>query len=123
MTLSTGLLLGCQDKSSEQPKGNLGMKQNQNTEMKHADHDHDSVDMASNTAYFTCPMESHKHINSQEPGSCPECGMTLVPVIETSPTEAEFYGCPMPEHSHVRAENAGPCPECGMQLKPMKLAD
>ena len=31
-------------------------------------------------AYYTCPMESHKHIQSAEPGKCPECGMKLMPI-------------------------------------------
>lgn len=134
VTLSTGLLLGCQDKAADHGKGQAMMKQNSENEMSHADHDHSKMNMGSdnkmdhgqmnsseNIAYYTCPMESHKHIHSQNPGDCPECGMSLVPVVETTTAEADFYGCPMPEHSHIRAEEAGSCPECGMQLKPMKI--
>ncbi len=33
-------------------------------------------------AYFTCPMESHKHIKSDEPGRCSDCYMKLVPTIK-----------------------------------------
>lgn len=121
ITLSTGVLLGCQDKATEQIKESSSMEQNQKSEASHADHGHASMEKAVSPEYYTCPMESHKHINSQEAGNCPECGMALIPVVETTAAEADFYGCPMPEHSHVRAEEAGSCPECGMQLKPMKL--
>ena len=71
--------------------------------------------------YSTCPMESHKHIHANEEGTCPECGMTLVAVVQTEETHAEFYGCPMPEHRHVRHGEPGTCEECGMKLVPMKL--
>ncbi|NQV14275.1 hypothetical protein HQ531_02370 [bacterium] len=71
--------------------------------------------------YYTCPMESHKHIHSKEAGSCSECGMTLVPAVVTSEDKMEYYGCPMEIHSHVRQETPGKCDECGMDLKPMRL--
>lgn len=71
--------------------------------------------------YYTCPMESHKFVNSMEPGKCPECGMNLVPVVKTLKGKAEFYGCPMASHSHIREEKPGKCSECGMELQPMRL--
>ena len=33
------------------------------------------------TYYYTCPMDDHKHIHSDKPGDCSECG-----------TEARIYG-------------------------------
>ncbi|HDY74921.1 MAG TPA: hypothetical protein ENH49_00190 [Candidatus Marinimicrobia bacterium] len=72
-------------------------------------------------AYYTCSMESHKHIYSTEPGECPECGMKLVKAVLTDEKEADYYGCTMPSHSFIRSEKPGKCPECGMELKPMKL--
>lgn len=71
--------------------------------------------------YYTCPMESHKHIHSKEPGSCPECNMTLVAGVITSEDKMEYYGCPMVIHSHVRHDEPGNCAECKMKLKPMRL--
>jgi predicted RNA-binding Zn-ribbon protein involved in translation (DUF1610 family) len=71
--------------------------------------------------YYTCPMETHKHIHSQEAGKCPECGMELVAVIEADESNKDFYGCPMPMHSHVRSDQPGKCDECGMDLMPMRL--
>jgi rubrerythrin len=74
-----------------------------------------------NVVYYTCPMESHKHVHSAEPGNCPECGMKMVPVVIAEEGEPDFYGCPMESHSHVRSDQPGKCPECGMTLKPMRL--
>jgi len=71
--------------------------------------------------YYTCPMESHKHIHSKEPGSCSECNMKLVPAVITSADKQEYYGCPMEIHSHIRHDAPGRCEECKMELKPMRL--
>ena len=68
-------------------------------------------------------MESHKHIQSAEPGKCPECGMKLVAGVITSESQKEYYGCPMLIHSHVRSEKPGKCDECGMKLMPMRLVN
>jgi hypothetical protein len=84
-------------------------------------HDSHNSDEMGRLIYYTCPMASHKHIHSSEPGSCPECGMALVPASITTPEKAEFYGCPMEIHSHVRQDGPGTCGECGMELKPMRL--
>lgn len=71
--------------------------------------------------YYTCPMESHKHIHSSEPGMCSACNMKLVPGVITSVDKMEYYGCPMEIHSHVRQDTSGRCAECKMELKPMRL--
>lgn len=65
-------------------------------------------------AYYTCPMPEHAHVRSKHPGSCPECGMRLVPVFETKPV----YTCPMPEHWHIQSDHPGRCELCGMALVP-----
>ncbi len=80
-----------------------------------------TADTGEKTVYYTCPMESHKHIHAKEAGKCPECGMAMVASVVTSAEKMEFYGCPMEAHSHVRKEEAGKCDECGMMLKPMRL--
>ncbi|MFC1527728.1 heavy metal-binding domain-containing protein [Candidatus Neomarinimicrobiota bacterium] len=33
-----------------------------------------------NIISYTCPMETHKHVHSDEVGNCPECGMDLIPM-------------------------------------------
>ncbi len=71
--------------------------------------------------YYTCPMESHKHVHSKEAGKCPECNMDMVKAVVTTVEHSEFWGCPMESHSHVRKTEAGTCEDCGMKLKPMRL--
>ena len=71
--------------------------------------------------YYTCPMEAHKHVHSDQPGTCSECQMALVKAVTTSVENMEFYGCPMEAHSHIRGEETGTCTECSMALKPMRL--
>ncbi len=62
-------------------------------------------------AAYTCPM--HPEVVSIEPGTCPQCGMKLVP----APTS---YVCPM--HPDVTSDAAGTCPQCGMRLVPATAA-
>ena len=63
---------------------------------------------------YTCPM--HPEVVQVGPGSCPKCGMALVPVMPTVPIAAE-YTCPM--HPEVRSDRPGSCPKCGMALVPV----
>jgi FtsP/CotA-like multicopper oxidase with cupredoxin domain len=58
---------------------------------------------------YVCPM--HPEVTSTEPGTCPKCGMQLVPVAEPA---ASSYVCPM--HPEVTSTEPGTCPKCGMQL-------
>ncbi|MBA3608014.1 MAG: heavy metal translocating P-type ATPase [Chthoniobacterales bacterium] len=61
--------------------------------------------------YF-CPM--CEGIESDEPGSCPKCGMAL----ERNPTfrAPTIYTCPM--HPQIEQDHPGNCPICGMTLEP-----
>ncbi len=74
---------------------------------------------------YVCPMPEHVSIEYQQPGSCPLCGMALVPVsaallAQMQPGgKVEFYTCPMPEHSDVKLDKPGKCPHCGMTLIPI----
>ncbi|MCJ7801388.1 MAG: hypothetical protein MUP82_03415 [Candidatus Marinimicrobia bacterium] len=77
--------------------------------------------MASAVVYYTCPMESHKHVHSMEADTCSECGMVLIQVVKGTDEDHDFYGCQMAEHSHVRSDEPGTCAECGMDLMPMRL--
>jgi FtsP/CotA-like multicopper oxidase with cupredoxin domain len=61
---------------------------------------------------YVCPM--HPEVISETEGSCPECGMKLMP--KAAPT---MYVCPM--HPQVVSEEQGKCPECGMKLMPASM--
>jgi FtsP/CotA-like multicopper oxidase with cupredoxin domain len=62
---------------------------------------------------YACPM--HPEVVSQEPGSCPKCGMKLL----ATPAPATFV-CPM--HPEVVSDSADRCPKCGMKLVPDGVA-
>jgi len=77
------------------------------------------------TAAYVCPMPEHVAIIYKQPGKCPLCGMTLVPVTSDElanivPGAAvDYYTCPMPEHADVHLDKPGKCPRCGMTLIPV----
>jgi len=60
---------------------------------------------------YVCPM--HAEVTSSEPGTCPKCGMRLVPAQAEAPA-AVSYVCPM--HAEVTSSEPGTCPKCGMKL-------
>jgi len=94
------------------------------------------------TQLYTCSM--HPDVIQDEPGDCPICGMTLVPLkandstsaqnevhddaqhiskTETQSTSnagngAQLYTCGM--HPNVIQDEPGDCPICGMKLVPLK---
>lgn len=65
---------------------------------------------------YQCPM--HPEIVKDRPGSCPICGMDLVPVEEASRKPPAAYTCPM--HPEIVQEHPGRCPICGMELVPVQ---
>jgi Cu+-exporting ATPase len=68
-------------------------------------------------AKYFCPM--CPGVESDQPGSCPKCGMAL----ERNPAwrPAALYTCPM--HPEVRQDHPGDCPICGMALEPLTAAE
>ncbi len=65
-------------------------------------------------ATYACPM--HPEIVATEPGTCPKCGMRLVPA-QGEPVVPTSYACPM--HPEVTASTPDTCPKCGMKLVPV----
>lgn len=65
------------------------------------------------SAVYTCPM--HPEVKSDQPGSCPKCGMALERAdIAVKRTQ---YTCPM--HPKIVSDEPGSCPICGMALEPV----
>ena len=112
----------------------------------HTTHAAHGTDAAEPTQ-FTCPM--HPEVISDKPGSCPKCGMHLVPVggedkqdhgshgshgdhhqhgdhtdhsaHGTDAKEPARFTCPM--HPEVIRDEPGSCPKCGMHLVPVGADD
>jgi Cu+-exporting ATPase len=66
--------------------------------------------------YF-CPM--CEGVESDTPGSCPKCGMTLERNPALPETSKIIYTCPM--HPQIQQDHPGNCPICGMTLEPKTI--
>src|ERR1700745_68621 len=66
--------------------------------------------------YF-CPM--CERVESNEPGICQKCGMTLERNPVFRPTGKTTYTCPM--HPQIEQDHPGNCPICGMTLEPKNV--
>ena len=73
---------------------------------------HDEVPMAN----YICPM--CEVVESDRPGTCPNCGMALESAVPDNPAEM-VYTCPM--HPQIEQKGPGQCPICGMELEPKEV--
>jgi multidrug efflux pump subunit AcrA (membrane-fusion protein) len=79
------------------------------------------------TIVYVCPMPEHVSIIYDHAGSCPICGMALVPVTPSALKKIQpggkvlYYTCPMPEHASVHEDKPGKCPLCAMTLIPVMV--
>ena len=61
----------------------------------------------------------HPEVRQEGPGSCPDCGMALEPLVAAPASRVE-YTCPM--HPEILQVHPGSCPICGMALEPRTVA-
>ena len=103
--------------------------QNQGVEVEHSHDGHDHCAHAGHAGHaaardaeskpptkpYYCPMCSG--VESDEPGDCPMCGMSLEPNPAYSLSSGKVtYTCPM--HPQIEQDHPGDCPICGMALEP-----
>jgi len=87
----------------------------------HEPHDHshsahgDTTVKPSLAKRYFCPM--CPGVETDEPGDCPKCGMTLErnPARVSPAANKVIYTCPM--HPEVQQDHPGNCPKCGMALE------
>src|ERR1700730_5247882 len=106
---------------------------NQGVEVEHSHDGHDHCAHAGHAGHaaasdaeskprakpYYCPMCSG--VESDEPGDCPMCGMSLEPNPAYSLSSAKVtYTCPM--HPQIEQDHPGDCPICGMALEPKAAA-
>jgi len=100
----------------EPEKQSMNMSTNESDKHQHHEHMHkDSADEGK--ALYSCPM--HPEVQSDKPGDCPKCGMTLVKQENKEhqmdmSEDKGLYTCPM--HPEVQSDKPGECPKCGMTL-------
>src|SRR3954451_2541613 len=66
------------------------------------------------TEKYFCPM--CENVETDQPGSCPNCGMALERNPAFPQPRKVIYTCPM--HPEIEQEHPGSCPICGMALEP-----
>jgi FtsP/CotA-like multicopper oxidase with cupredoxin domain len=68
---------------------------------------------ATDVSSWACPM--HPDVTRDGPGTCPRCGMNLIPDVAAAPAA---WTCPM--HAEIVRTEPGTCPICGMKLIPQE---
>jgi Cu+-exporting ATPase len=106
---------------------------NQGVEVEHSHDGHDHCAHAGHSGHaaasdaeskprtkpYYCPMCSG--VESDKPGDCPMCGMSLEPNPAYSLCHSQVtYTCPM--HPEIEQDHPGDCPICGMTLEPKAAA-
>lgn len=81
---------------------------------------HDSVvETPAATARYYCPM--CPGVESDQPGTCPKCGMALELNPAYQASQRTIYTCPM--HPQIERDHPGECPICGMTLEPKTVGE
>jgi Cu+-exporting ATPase len=79
----------------------------------HSHHDNGKANEPSGEKAYYCPM--CPGVESDEPGTCPKCGMALEKA-QSGPSTKTEYSCPM--HPEIVRDEPGDGPICGMALEP-----
>jgi Cu+-exporting ATPase len=85
--------------------------------LDHAHHEPAPRKQQSTASKFLCPM--CEGVESDKPGNCPKCGMSLEPSQPQVRRRKAIYTCPM--HPEIEQDEPGTCPKCGMDLEPKYL--
>src|SRR3954452_9273223 len=83
----------------------------------HGDHVAPAGSKADRTSAYFCPMCAG--VESDQPGSCPKCGMSLERNPAFRSAARRIYTCPM--HPEIEQDHPGHCPICGMALEPKNV--
>ena len=59
-------------------------------------------------------------VESNRPGDCPKCGMTLEATGLPAGAAKTVWTCPM--HPEIEQDSPGACPKCGMDLEPKQVS-
>ena len=84
----------------------------------HCSHGTHETKPPAGAAYY-CPMCAG--VESDEPASCPKCGMSLEAAEAALTPPGVKYTCPM--HPEIVRDEPGECPICGMALEPMETTE
>lgn len=83
----------------------------------HEGHEQKPVSKKQVSGKYTCPM--HPEVVSDQPGTCPKCGMALELSRQKVQKKKVIYTCPM--HPEIEQDSPGTCPKCGMNLEPKTI--
>src|SRR4051794_29063948 len=79
----------------------------------HGDHVAPAASKVDRTSAYCCPMCAG--VESDRPGSCPKCGMSLERNPAFQAPARTIYTCPM--HPEIEQDHPGHCSICGMALE------
>ncbi|MDQ8204745.1 copper-translocating P-type ATPase [Pelagicoccus sp. SDUM812003] len=108
---------GHEQGASSQDSKAVGSSSENHSCCHHHEHTHGEDVKPSASAKYYCPMCSG--VESDKPGDCPKCGMSLERNPSYKARKKTIWTCPM--HPEVQQDHPGECPKCGMDLEPMGI--
>ncbi|MDQ8180521.1 copper-translocating P-type ATPase [Pelagicoccus sp. SDUM812005] len=105
------------EKPASEPEHGAFRGANEKGSCCHHGNSHGEDVKPSATAKYYCPMCAG--VESDKPGDCPKCGMSLERNPAYKAPKKTNWTCPM--HPEVQQDHPGECPKCGMDLEPMGI--